>query len=455
MAKKHPSSAHAAEPAFYKAEERPSQAAHSRELNHSSRLAQSSQSSQEILLSRRHFLYGALGVGALALAAHTSPLTSVRAFATTSPDETISVLDVPEDAVSSLEGDAASVDSFLTLAGSFELPYGTLIWTNNDSVAACLFPTEKSNPLTQAGILSLPHGSYKVLLENAIGQDKGFEIYDIRASEEGIIWTEANILSGIWRVYGARLQGNTRGEAHQLDEGDDNWETPSIAAVGSYAFWQVLPTQTGSYKTSNSVLKRADFEGQNSTVLCTSQGRMSTPLYPLKDSLVITPRTATTAVHYQLTLIDAASGETKDTLVLPQGMKPLEAGYGNTGFTFSFDSIYNYGGGIANLGTYTPLSSHDAYGYTNLSWFHFNKTPSAAPAWCNNLFIVKSKRVCSINLANKTYGAIEVESGSDSYGDYLASTGVNETFVTFANINSKPLGGEARKYCLVRVWKAL
>ena len=34
-------------------------------------------------------------------------------------------------------------------------------------------------------------------------------------------------------------------------------------------------------------------------------------------------------------------------------MKPLEAGYGNTGFMFSFDAGYQYGGGIASIGTYT------------------------------------------------------------------------------------------------------
>lgn len=405
----------------------------------------------EILLTRRHFLYGALGVGALAIAAsHPSTVT----FAHADDEDEISILEVPEDAVFSLENctEIPSTDA-VYLAAQFQLPYGSLIWNNNESFAACLLPTETAHPLTQAGVVYLGSGTHSVLLETAVEHEQGYDIYDVRLNDHGIIWTEANVLSEIWSVYCAVFDGSTIGEPFKVAEGDAEWETPTIATVGSYAYWQILPVATGAHSSENSTVHRVGFGKTNIEEVYASQGRMCTPIYPLADSLVITPRTATDSVHHQLTLLDGESAEVKDTLVLPQSMKPLEAGYGKTGFNFAFDGIYNYGDGIANLGTYTPASKHGAYDYGNKTWFRFERVPSAGPAWCNDLFIVKSTRsVCGVNLENKTYFALDYESGSDSYGDYLATTGSGSNFVSYTNINTETIDGQAQKHCLVRVW---
>lgn len=411
-------------------------------------LAQDSKYS--LLLSRRHFLYGALGLGALALA-NVGTRSPRLAFAN---EDELTYLSVPEDTVLTLDDytEIPYVDSVAHI-GNFELPYGTLLWTSRDDIAACLLPTESSKPLTQLGVLYLSSGNYAALLESAISTNEGFDIYDVRASDKGFIWTEANILSGVWRIYTASFDGSALKEAILVDEGNKDWETPTIAAVDSHAFWQILPLATGPQSTENSVLKRASFGSRTSDIMYSSEGRMSSPPYPLHDSLVITPRTSTDAVHHQLTLIDGASGDTRDSLILPQAMKPLEAGYGKTGFHFSFDGIYSYGEGIANLGTYTPQAEHGVYSYENLDWFRFNKTPSSPPAWSKNHFIVKSTRsVCGVDFENRLYYAVDVESGSDTYGDYLASTGMNQTFVTYANVHSTPIGEKEKKYCLVRVW---
>lgn len=406
-------------------------------------------SNHELLMSRRHFLYGALGVGALAVAA-SSTIAPPYAYA----DDDFSYLEVPEESVHTLDDyTEVPAEESVYLAASFELPYGTLIWSNNESYAACLFPTETSRPLTQAGVLYLSSGQYSVLLQNAVDHASGFDIYDIRLNDKGIIWTEANVLSGIWHIYTATFNGEVMGEPFLAAEGDAEWETPTIAAVGSFAYWQTLPVATGSHSSEYSTLQRVGFGKVNIEEVYASLGRMSTPIYPLADSLVITPRTDTDAVHHQLTLIDGESGETKDSLVLPASMKPLEAGYGDAGFNFAFDGIYSYGGGIANLGTYTPESSHDAYDYQDKTWFRFGRTPSAPPSWCQGLFIVKSTySVCGISLDNKSYFSLEVESGSDTYGDYLASTGALENFVTFCNVDTKSIYGDERRVCLVRVW---
>lgn len=407
----------------------------------------------DILITRRHFLYGTLGAAALA-AVGGGASVAIEHFGS-SDEEEVTILEVPEEAVlSSTDLTEVSSEGRLALIGNFELPYGTLVWANSSRVAACLIPTEAANPLTQVALLWLGSGSYPVVLEQAVGASEGFEIYDVRASDQGFIWTEADILDGVWRIYTATLSSEgSLGQPVLADEGDSEWETPSIAVSGRWAFWQVMPNLSGSQTASQSVLKRVAMGSTDASEIYASTGRMSTPPYGLDGSVVITPRTNTSSVHYQLTRIDAESGAVLDTMVLPQAMKPLEAGWGETGFMFSFDAIYSYGDGIANLGTYAPASKVTDGNYSGAPWFRFARTPSAPPAWCGSYLMVKStSAVCGINLDEQSYFALSVESGAADYGDYLATTGPGEVVVTYSNIDSKPLDGEAKKYCLVRVW---
>lgn len=409
----------------------------------------------EMLLTRRHFLFGALGVGALAAVGGGAAV--VIQHANQSDEEEITVLDVPPEAVSTSDACTEVVaDDYMGLVATVEMPYGTLVWSNSEDVAACLIPTEGSKPLAQIALLSLGSGTYETVVEQAVGQDEGFEIYDVRATATGMIWTEADILEGIWRIYTVRVDGMSVGEPVLADEGNGEWETPTIAVVGSRAFWQVLPKADGPRKAEDSVLKRASVGTANAEVVFSSHGRMSTPPYPTADAIVITPRTDTSSVHHKLTCIDAATGDVRDTMVLPKSMKPLEAGYGETGFMFSFDAIYNYGGGIANLGTYVPASRVTDGSYSGAPWFRFSKTPTAAPAWCGSFLMVKaSTAVCGIDLDANTYFAFDVKSGADKYGEYLASTGSGNSVVTYTNIDDKPINGAAKKLCLVRVWQPL
>lgn len=407
----------------------------------------------DVLITRRHFLYGALGTAALA-AVGGGASVAIEHFSS-SDEEELTILEVPEEAVlDSTSLTEVESEGHLSLIGSFELPYGTLVWANSSRVAACLIPTEAANPLTQVALLWLGSGSYPVVLEQAVGAAEGFEIYDVRASDQGLIWTEADILDGMWRIYTATLSTEgALGAPVLADEGDSEWQTPSLAVSGRWAFWQVMPNLSGSQTTSQSVLKRVAMGSADVTSVCESTGRMSTPPYGLDGSVVVTPRTNTSSTHHQLTRIDAESGAVLDTLVLPQSMKPLEAGWGETGFMFSFDGIYSYGGGIANLGTYVPASAVADGDYSSAPWFRFARTPSAPPAWCGKYLIVKStSAVCGIDLGEQTYFALSVESGAADYGDYLASTGTGSVVVTYSNVDSKPLDGEAKQYCLVRVW---
>lgn len=413
----------------------------------------------EILLTRRHFLYGALGVGALAAVGGGASVIIEQTKS--DPDDNLVVLEVPESAVLSSTSEEftntfAAVDDPATLmnqVGNFELPYGSLVWASDDDVAACLLPTDTGKPLTQVALLALNSGNYPIVLEQAVGIEEGFEIYDVRATSSGLIWAEADILDGVWRVYTARSDGASLGNPALVEEGDSEWEMPTIAAVGNRAFWQVLPKASGSKKAEPSLFKRATMGATDTETLWTSIGRMATAPYATGDSVVITPRTDTSSIHYQLVRVDANTGEALDTMALPTSMKPLEAGYGNTGFMFSFDAGYQYGDGIASLGTYAPASTVTNGDYSAAPWFRFSRNPTAPPAWCGSYLMVKSlTQVVGINFDTSQWFAFDVKSGADDYGEYLASTGSRDTVVTYTNVDDKPLDGEAKKYCLVRVW---
>lgn len=408
--------------------------------------------SDNVVITRRQLLYGAAGVAALGAAGFAYSQYSHKK----AEESKVNALTVAKDAVlSSNDLEQAKASAYVTREASFHLPYGTLLWCNDDSVAACLLPGEDANPLTQIALLWLSSGNYPVVLEKAVGQAEGFNVFDVRATSEGVVWVECNVLAGTWRVYTATLSGDgSLGQPALADEGDADWDTPSITLVGNLAFWQVLPSASGEKSKEDSLLKKVAVGTEESSVVLSSHGRMATAPYPYVDSVICTPRADATSVHYQLTRVNASTDQVMDTMILPQSMRPLEAGYGATGFTFAFDAIYNYGEGIANLGTYAPQTSPSSGDYSSVDWFRWERNPSCAPMWCGNLLVVKSTTaVCGVDLAARKYFALTVENGAASYGDMLATSGMHDSFVMYSNVNSRPINGKAKKYCSVRVYK--
>jgi hypothetical protein len=406
-----------------------------------------------ILMTRRRFLYGALGIGAASIAAGGAIAVGSAAK---SKSGTVSYLHVTDTQVISL-ADLTEVtqDEAVSQAGSYTVPFGTLVWAGNAAVAACLIPTASSHPLSTVSLLRLSDGSQIPVLDKAQGNDENFEIYDVRCSDHGLIWTEANILEGYWRIYVAPLSSSlTLGSVRLVDEGGSNVETPTIGIVGDRAFWVVMPSATADdAKTGDARLKGAYVSSGDAEDLYVSKGSMATPLYAGNSGVAISPRNASSNSYYDLVYVDAQNGNVLDSITLPSGMKPIEIGYGSTGFSFCFESIYSYGDGIANLGTYTPLQQPSTGRYDTAQWFRFGKTPLSAPCWCGSYFVVKSTQtVCFVNLSNRTYCTLDTESGCSDWGDYLASTGTVDQVVSIMTIDQTNTSGESDRSCHVRIW---
>lgn len=434
---------------------------------------------RELTLTRRHFLYGVAGVAALALVGTGA---AYGAGQSRGSDGT-ATLTVPTSAVVSSNDfeDMKDADAPVVANTTIKLPFGSLVWVCDDDIGACLLPTETGKPLVEMGLLDLKAGKCTTVLEHAVAEAEGYEIYDVRANSAGAIWTEADILDGLWRVYAAKRTKKGLGEPQLLDEGDGNWEMPTLACAGTYGFWQRLPQLDGNARVENSLLQRAAFGSADAEVVYESQGRMACAPTSCGDGVVATPRARANGTYYQMTRIDGASGAVTDACVLPSSMKPMECSWGPTGFAFAFDGIYSYGDGIANLGTYLPMapvvtslaeaaeSGEDAApehslpiesvspatrAYSEASWLHFARDPRSAPAWCGPWMLARSQtNLVAIDREGRRVFPLPLENGASDYGDFLASTHLGKRAVSFCNVDYTPIGGEQQKHCLVKVWE--
>ena len=157
----------------------------------------------EVLLTRRNLLIGAAAVGGIAAIGGGVSLASSALEGNST--EQISYISVPENTVEQ-QADYTLIENYsdyVQLTGSFSLPYGTLVWADNDTVAACLNPTEQASPLNTVSLLYLSSGNTATVLDAAQGSEEGFEILDARCSENGLVWTESNPYQSRWRVYTA------------------------------------------------------------------------------------------------------------------------------------------------------------------------------------------------------------------------------------------------------------
>ncbi|MDO5334576.1 MAG: hypothetical protein Q4F23_00640 [Coriobacteriia bacterium] len=403
----------------------------------------------EMLLTRRNVVVGAAALGGVALVGGGISM-AIDHFEGSS--DTVNYISVAEEAITGVD-DLKQVkqSTYVETKGKHHLPFGTLVFADNDSYACLLVPGETSSPLNTVRCMSLSSGNTTKLLSKAKGTKDGFEIVDARLSEKGLVWVESNPYESSWRVYAASFSEGKLDKALRLDEGDANWLIPSIAATQSRAFWQLCPNTEGDEAASPSVVRSATFGSKDHTDLVSSKRAFATRLSPVDEGVVCTPRAEATGTYYQLTLLDGNSGEVTDTMVLPSNMHPDQASYGRTGFSFGFTDTYNYGGGIAKLGTYTPMQKTQPHEYDNLSsWLRYGRTPSAEPCWCGEWFCVKSTRsIAGIHFAKKRYFSIDLPSDTDDWGEYLASSGICTKLVGVSNIT--PSDG-SDPYTLVRIF---
>ena len=428
--------------------------------------AHASGSASSLLVSRRGFLYGAAGIAACAMGAAAIGMAGCSGGA--EEGASLEIVDSKVVGFEDVEPISVSAESVFTaddceiiedldgtvrMAKQVSLPYGTMLWASDDAVAACLIPGETSDPLAQVGLLSLDDGKCTVVLDSAVGASEGFQIYDARADSSGIVWTEADILTGTWRVYSAKTSGasSISGDPVLLEENADGWMAPSLVASGEHAFWQTAPKSPASSEGAVGRIMRAPFgaSADDAVVVLEAHGLSSCPMSPTASGIAASLAADDTGSSYGIVAIDGSDGTISDQMLLPSPMRPTYAAFGPTGFGFAFENIYEDDGGIANLGTYATVAS-DPQG----QWFHFARTPFESPAWSNGWLLVKSTGVVAgIDMASKRYFTIEPENITQGYGEFLASESDAARFVTYSTIDYTPLNKDHIYECNVRIWE--
>lgn len=379
--------------------------------------------------SRRDFLR--LGAGALASAAVLGAPALLTGCGKGSGSDGPDVLEV-------LSSDVVTLDAFAEISdttGYFEVkelaqyPKGTMLFASEDVTAAALCTGETASPLSTCSLVNLETGVMSPVLERAVNHDTGFSIFAVRASRELLAWVESNYLTADWMVYCASISdGKTIGQPVKLDEGNAEYDTPELAVIGTAAYWIVQPAEDGPRTSEDSLLKVAA-GGSRSSTLITSHGRFNGGLSVSGNVLTAMPRAETSSgVYYELTAISAGSGATIATQVMPHSFRPSNAIYMNNAFAFTIPASYDYGGGIANVGTYYPIAGS--------SWLRLARQSLTPPGLCNGwLFAKSSSRTVFIDTREQQYFVVNAPDGCTDYGDYSVCVGEVARVCNYATVN--------------------
>lgn len=352
------------------------------------------------------------------------------------------VLKVADDSVVTLDSfrQVKKETTYCAAEEILTLDCGAQFFSSGSSVAAALCTADTSSPLSTIGLMNLSTGAFQTVLDTPEGASEGFNFYEVTCSDELIVWVESNYLTGAWRVYNAPVDASTMsvGKATLLEEGDNGYDAPEIAAVGAQAYWIVQPAEGGVHAKEDSLLKT------NGGVAFTSHGRFNGKLSTSGNAVVCMPRAdSKSSVYYQLTAIQ--NGNVIASQVLPHGYRPSTATYINGMFSFGIGAGYDYGDGIANVGTYIALSDG--------AWLRLTRTPVTPAGTCNGwLFCKSSGRTVFIDPQKRRYFTVAPPSGSEDYGDYSVSTGeVSDAVYTYATVTQVTKNTTARKVVVRRL----
>lgn len=422
-------------------------------------------------ITRRSFLSGlaAVALGGFASASCGSAFV-LSGCSRGGNEERIEVLEVAEDDVVTLESftEVKKPKSIYQAEDLVTMDSGAILKSSDGIVAAALCTGKTARPLSTVSLVDLESGVVTPVLDQAVGHSEDYNIYAVACSQSLLAWVESNYLTDDWRVYSASVtrdrrekttteteyddEGNEQivehvetnvtlsiGDPVQLDAGDVGYDVPELEVVDAQAYWIVQPAQDGPHVNEDSLLKMAG--GAAVAPVYTSHGRFNGGLYVSERTLCVMPRAeSSSGVYYQLTALQG--GAVVATQVLPRSFKPSNAIYMNGSFAFSIPASYDYGGGIANVGTYYPMP--------NGQWLRLTRPPITPPGICNGWLYCKSgARTVFVDMAKQRYFTVDAPSESASYGDYQAAFGVVGAVSNYATIE-KVDGKEIEKGVLVR-----
>lgn len=344
------------------------------------------------------------------------------------------------------DGNVAVIASFMDIMdevdyvpdASFSLPAGCVPYVSCDNWAAVVQANTDGRTFTCLGCLDLNTGDYTVLLEEGI-TGQGYAVSEARITDDLVTWVEVHNSTDDWAFYACRFTGTpitlTSAGLVKLGEGDSEWLAPSFDASGSQVVWQVMPDPSGSHSKEHSHAYVWTLGSSEGTEVWDSPGRFACAPSISDGVLTIAPRVkADEGVYYGITALSMAGQRAQiDQLVMPASVKPFFATYTSLGFAFSVEANYGYGGLLGSMGYYI--------GPGEGPYHYVVREPGAQICQVGGLLVVKSRMsYFVVDVARMTYARITAANGCTDFGDYPATQGVVNKFVTFATIKDGTSG---------------
>lgn len=325
--------------------------------------------------------------------------------------------------------DFENVDNTLTPQLSWDVPLGTVPFHCEGAWAALLEAPASARAINTLGIISLASGSRATLVPEPI-KGKTYGFHDVRCSEQVYAWIEMDYATGDWVLLAQELEnGVLVGEPVELDDGTTDWEPARFTVTGNSVIWQKMPFASGAKRAEYSHCYLWSVGSPKGEDLYESPGRFATWPRVSDGYLTIAPRVnASEGTFYGLTALDLQNNnKVAAQLVMPETVSPFEAVYMGSSFAFSVEANYGYGGGLGNMGTFI--------GNAGGPFTYLSREPLACVAGNGTRYLIKAQSShFVVDTEAQTYAVLAAPDKSLDFGDYPASEGTTDRFVTYATV---------------------
>ncbi|MFR3769815.1 hypothetical protein [Collinsella stercoris] len=325
--------------------------------------------------------------------------------------------------------DFENVDNTLTPQLSWDVPLGTVPFHCEGAWAALLEAPASARAINTLGIISLASGSRATLVPEPI-KGKTYGFHDVRCSEQVYAWIEMDYATGDWVLLAQELEnGVLVGEPVELDDGTTDWEPARFTVTGNSVIWQKMPFASGAKRAEYSHCYLWSVGSPKGKDLHESPGRFATWPRVSDGYLTIAPRVnASEGTFYGLTALDLQNNnKVAAQLVMPETVSPFEAVYMGSSFAFSVEANYGYGGGLGNMGTFI--------GNAGGPFTYLSREPLACVAGNGTRYLIKAQSShFVVDTEAQTYAVLAAPDKSLDFGDYPASEGTTDRFVTYATV---------------------
>ena len=378
-------------------------------------------------VTRRGFVLGGAAASAATLLAGCSKKTGTSDDAAGEPQV------IKDDSkIVSITEEYEAVDIDLKPTASWTLPLGTLLYYCDGGYAAAMMAPASALHANTLGVFNMGDGSLTTLIDDPV-EGSGYAFYDVRATDSVFAWVEMNYANSSWKLYAQTLSGAAlTGNAVELDRGGEDYDPPLFTAFDSSVIWYKMPSTGGNKTGSDSYCYRRSLDESKAEAIWKSTGRFASAPRVSDGILTISPRVRNDeGVYYGMTAIDLTDGNNtkRAQLVLPSSVSPFEAVYMGDTFVFSIEATYAGVGGLGNMGTYI---GNEGGPYQFLS-----REPLACAAGRKGKYLVKVQAShFLIDTSAKTYGSLLSPDRALEYGDYPATAGQSNTFLTYATVRN-------------------